>query len=116
MPAQLNGDKISVNIKREDYGSIDFKEVVQGQSHHWGAHLPLRFFINKENCMAKIKILFVTMFLFSLFLMCGGCESERHERGEQREELRDRQSEHERSDQYREKEYELQKEQREERH
>jgi hypothetical protein len=50
--------------------------------------------------MARVKILFVTMFFISLFLMCGGCESERHE---QREELRDRQSEQERSDQYRDK-------------
>jgi hypothetical protein len=67
--------------------------------------------------MARVKILFVTMFMLSLFLMCGGCESERRERqDDRREELRDRQSEHEQSDQYREKEYELQKEQREERH
>ncbi|MGD0785125.1 MAG: hypothetical protein ABR969_04860 [Sedimentisphaerales bacterium] len=73
--------------------------------------------------MARVKILFVTMFMLSLFLMCGGCEGERHERrDDRREELREQQSdqdrhlEQEQSDQYREKEYELQKEQREERH
>ncbi len=58
--------------------------------------------IQKENCMARVKILFATMFLISLFLMCGGCESHRHERREdlrdkqsEREELRDKQSERE---------------------
>jgi hypothetical protein len=114
MLAQLNGDKISVNIKREDYGSVDFKEAVQGQAHHWGAHLSLRFFTNKENYMVRVKILFVTMFVLSLFLMCGGCESERRERRDDRQdEFRDRQSE---QDRHSERDSQLQEEHHEEQH
>jgi hypothetical protein len=88
MLAQLDGDEISVNINRAKYET------------------------NKENCMARVKILLVTTFVLSLFLMCGGCESERHERREERgDEWREQQSQHD--SQLREEHHE---EQHEERH
>ena len=43
--------------------------------------------------MARVKILLVTMFVLTLFIMCGGCGRERHE---QRDDgWRNRQSERE---------------------
>jgi len=96
-------------------GGFSFRERPQYATFFDGVKYYI--FANKENCMARVKILFVTIFVLSLFLMCGGCESERREqRDDRQEELRDRQSEHEQSDRYREKEYELQEQQHEERH
>ena len=43
MLAQLNGDEISVNINRAKYetNELIYSQYIQGQAHHWGAHLPL---------------------------------------------------------------------------
>lgn len=61
-------------------------------------------FKDKENCMARVKILLVTMFVLSLFLMFGGCLRVEHDRRD--DGWRNRQSERER----------LERREREERH
>ncbi len=43
--------------------------------------------------MARLKILLVTMSVLTLFIMCGGCESEGHDRRDDR--WQDKQSERE---------------------
>jgi hypothetical protein len=63
--------------------------------------------------MTRVKILLVTMFVLSLFLMCGGCESEEHGR---RDEWRDQQSERDRSDRNWDRNSESREERHEERH
>jgi hypothetical protein len=65
--------------------------------------------------MARLKVLLVTMSVLTLFAICGGCESERHDRDE---EWRDRpsQSERERSERDRDKNSESHEERHEERH
>jgi hypothetical protein len=69
--------------------------------------------------MARIKILFVTMSVLTLFIMCGGCRSEGHERDDNNgwrvRQLEREQSERERSDQYRDRNSESHEERHEER-
>jgi hypothetical protein len=80
------------------------------------------FYRDKENCMARLKILLVTMSVLTLFIMCGGCESEGHDRRDdrwqdrqsEREQL-ERESEQERSDRYMDKDSESHEERHEER-
>ena len=74
--------------------------------------------------MARVKILLVTMFVLTLFIMCGGCESEGRDRrdddgGRYRQLERERleqQSERERSDRYWDKNSESREERHEEQH
>ena len=65
--------------------------------------------------MARLKILLVTMSVFTLFIMCGGCEREGRERRDD-DGWQNRQSERERSDQYRDRDSESHEERHEERH
>jgi hypothetical protein len=63
--------------------------------------------------MTRVKILLVTMSVFTLFIMCGGCESEGHDRRDDR--WQDKQSERERSDQHQDRNSESHEERHEER-
>ena len=70
--------------------------------------------------MARAKILLVTMFMLSLFLMCGGCvrveREQQDNNGWRVRQLEQEQSEQERSDQHRYKNSEPHEERSEERH
>jgi hypothetical protein len=71
--------------------------------------------------MARVKILLVTMSVLALFIMCGGCENEGHERRDNDNGWRDRQLEQERLEQQSERErsdryWDKNSESREERH
>jgi len=65
--------------------------------------------------MARVKILLVTMFVLSLFLMCGGC-GEENRRGDRHSEQwdQDRHSEQYRSEQDRDRNSESREERHEE--
>jgi hypothetical protein len=56
------------------------------------------FYRDKGKCMARLKILLVTMSVLTLFVICGGCESEGHDRRDRDDRWQDRQSEQERPD------------------
>jgi len=66
--------------------------------------------------MARLKILLVTMSVLTLFVICGGCESEGHDRRDRDDRWQDRQSEQERLDRDRDKNSDSHEERHEERH
>ena len=65
--------------------------------------------------MARVKILLVTMSVLTLFIICGGCGGG-HERRDNDDGWRNRQSERERSDRDRDKKSDSREERHEEQH